>query len=276
MKQTTLTSYPAFDKPGGQGNPLVIDSDGDIPIVHGPSADIDIESNGPDVIPKSAQKTSMSEPVVLKNKGNVAGLDTGTNTDSKTPNTASLATIICSDSEAPGPVVIPQNSPQASSSEGIDQHCTRPSPTGSDASKAMGNLQAKGPFTQPNQDASTKATDTDLGASIMEYSTNSLTPGVDGLQTKLLGETQGTITDGNLNVCGNTTDTGLQASNVDSSTKTLNSEFPMGVKAAQKTSWIGSMVEECQKGSSTRPDALTHMGAGTQEGQEHTPTKMPQ
>ncbi|EHS64138.1 uncharacterized protein PGTG_20835 [Puccinia graminis f. sp. tritici CRL 75-36-700-3] len=202
MKQTTLTSYPAFNRPGQEGNPLVIDSDDNTS--NAVDCSSDIEFPNPRTSFKDAQQPSESGAIAQgSTRPSLSGCvgiqsqtlekmegtsmepnpDASRNpTDPDFPASITDPTSKSSDSELPIPGIILKDSQQPSESEAIAQDSTRPSPTGCVGiqSKALEKLEGSGDnmlvkcaSMEPNPDASRNPTDPDFPASIIDPTSKS-------------------------------------------------------------------------------------------------------
>ncbi|KAA1136741.1 hypothetical protein PGTUg99_001272 [Puccinia graminis f. sp. tritici] len=226
MKQTTLTSYPAFNRPGQEGNPLVIDSDDNTS--NAVDCSSDIEFPNPRTSFKDAQQPSESGAIAQgSTRPSLSGCvgiqsqtlekmegtsmepnpDASRNpTDPDFPASIIDPTSKSSDSELPIPGTILKDSQQPSKSEAIAQDSTRSSPSGYTVA-------------DPEIDTSSKSTDNSLLAKIG-----------------------------------------------DPSIKTSCSELPSATKDAQQASGLDRVVDKCSLGFPTGPDGLTPKGPGNPEG----------
>ncbi|KAA1111187.1 hypothetical protein PGT21_037069 [Puccinia graminis f. sp. tritici] len=193
MKQTTLTSYPAFNRPGQEGNPLVIDSDDNTS--NAVDCSSDIEFPNPRTSFKDAQQPSESGAIAQgSTRPSLSGCvgiqsqtlekmegtsmepnpDASRNpTDPDFPASITDPTSKSSDSELPIPGIILKDSQQPSESEAIAQDSTRPSPTGCVGIQSKALEKLEGASMEPNPDASRNPTDPDFPASIIDPTSKS-------------------------------------------------------------------------------------------------------
>ncbi|KAA1069909.1 hypothetical protein PGTUg99_001325 [Puccinia graminis f. sp. tritici] len=239
MKQTTLTSYPAFNRPGQEGNPLVIDSDDNTSNAVDCSSDIEFPNPGTSLkdapqpsksgaIAQGSDKPSPTECVGIqsttleKSEGTSKEPNPDASSDPTDPDfTASTIdpTSKSSDSELPIPGTLLKDSQQPSQSQAIAQDSTRSSPLGCDQ-----------------------------------------------IQSKALEKLEDTLADPEIDASSKSTDSSLLAKIGDPSTKTSCSEIPNATKDAQQASGLDRVVDECSLAFPTGPDGLTHKGPGNPEG----------